>query len=752
MTFKDDDRVLAHSSPRDGTAGDPYERHINAVQRGAVERAQEMLRYASNQPSGLLEAIKSAAIFHDLGKLDPDIQAVFRKGRGSRLKWDHIDAGVAHLSAKQSWMAAWLVRAHHAPGFPQKIGHFDPDGLGRRLRGRRNDDDTKERHDKQIERTESLIRHYLTVHETVVGDQPVSRRRPSHGLTMRLALSCLVDADHSDSAFFDTGQPLPSGPNPRWAERLSTLREYVRGLPAGTTDAEKLRNRRRTEFFYACLESKIDNPLVACEGPVGIGKTTAVVAYLIRRAEQEELRRLIIVAPFTNILAQTANRLRKAIVLPGEDPFEVIVEHHHRADFSHIDDRQLAVLWRAPVVLTTAVGFFETLAACHPGMLRKFHAVPGSAIFLDEAHAVLPARLWPQNWKWVQELTEHWGCRFVFASGSLIRFWEHDEIVDPPLTLPDLLPTDQAKTAMKEEQQRVQFVQVAGGMVLEIHELIDLIEKELGPRLVILNTVQNAAVIAKAMRKVGMDVLHLSTALTPGDRGNILMQIEQKLNNKTAEDWTLVATSCVEAGVDLSFRCAFRERFCTASTIQVGGRVNRNGEYSAIGPCKVHDFALTGRGITQHPGANIPADVLRHLMSENLFNSQSPAHVGTLAMMEELKLAGGLSSDALSKAESERDYPSVSDLGKVIQADTRFVVVNPSLKALLKERVPVDFRTLLQGSVQLWARKIDMLRLERLPSRREVYAWPYNYDPDFLGYMEGVLKLDEFISAGGAII
>jgi CRISPR-associated endonuclease/helicase Cas3 len=752
MMFEDNDlKSLAHSPPQAGMLGDPYERHIHAVMQGARARAQEMLRYASNQPQGLLDAIESAAIFHDLGKLDPDIQAVFRKGRG-RLKWDHIDAGVTHLSAKQAWMSAWLVRAHHAPGLPQKIKHFDPDGLGRRLRGRRNDDDTKERHDKQIERTESMIKRYLIAHETVVEDQHVSRLRPSHGLMMRLALSCLVDADHSDSAFFDTGQALPISPKPRWTERLRALREYVRGLPMGKTDAENLRNRRRAEFFDACLESKIDNPIVACEGPVGIGKTTAVAAYLIRRAEQKELRRLIIVAPFTNILTQTANRLRKALVLPGEDPFEVIVEHHHRADFSHIDDRELAVLWRAPVVLTTAVGFFETLAACHPGALRKFHAVPGSAIFLDEAHAALPTRLWPQNWKWVQELTEHWGCRFVFASGSLIRFWEHGEIVDPPLTLPDLLPIDQAKTAMKEEQHRVQFVQGAGGMVIEVHKLIDLIEKEPGPRLVILNTVQNAAVIAKAMREVGMDVLHLSTALTPGNRESILMQIEKKLQNKTAGDWTLVATSCVEAGVDLSFRCAFRERFGTTSTIQVGGRVNRHGEYSALGPCRVYDFALAGRGITQHPGASISADVLRHLMNKNLLNSQSPAYVGTLAMMEELKLAGGLVSDALSKAESERDYPSVSDLGKVIQADTRFVVVDPELKTHLKERVPVSFRTLLQGSVQLWARKIDMLRLEQLPGRREIYAWPYDYDPDFLGYMAGVLKLDEFIAAGGAII
>ncbi|MEM5770602.1 MAG: hypothetical protein AAGU32_20300 [Bacillota bacterium] len=33
-----------------------------------------------------------------------------------------------------------------------------------------------------------------------------------------------------------------------------------------------------------------------------------------------------------------------------------------------------------------------------------------------------------------------------------------------------------------------------------------------------------------------------------------------------------------------------------------------------------------------------------------------------------------------------------------------------------------------------------------------IYEWSYDYDPDFIGYMKGVLKLEEFILAGGAII
>ncbi|MEN6452095.1 MAG: hypothetical protein ABFC96_16515, partial [Thermoguttaceae bacterium] len=334
-----------------------------------------------------METIVDAATFHDLGKLDSDTQAALRAGRGRKLKWDHVDAGVAYLSTARNWMAAWLVRAHHPPGLPEKQEHFDADNKGRRLRGRRRDGEDSRRHDEQKTRTNACFTQYVEAHQAALGRSEVTPQRPAHGLTMRLALSCLVDADHADTAFFDTGRLPANEPEPRWAERLEALCRYVDALPAGGTDEQRERNRRRASFFDACLNATVTDPIAACEGPVGLGKTTAVAAYLIRRARDERLRRLIIVAPYTNVLRQTAQRLRTALVLPGERPDRVIMEHHHRADFADVEDRDLAVLWRVPIILTTAVSFFESLAACDPASLRKLHAIPGSAIFLDEAHA-----------------------------------------------------------------------------------------------------------------------------------------------------------------------------------------------------------------------------------------------------------------------------------------------------------------------------------------------------------------------------
>jgi CRISPR-associated endonuclease/helicase Cas3 len=746
---------IAHSARRDGEDGDPYARHVTAVRHGTLERADAMVRYCTNLSPDLLITLDAAAAFHDLGKLDPDIQAVFRRVRKGRLRWDHIDAGVAHLRATGNPMAAWLVRAHHAPGFPRKANHFDRDGLGRCLRGRRNDDLDRSRHDEQIARTDKLLGEYIAEHERAIGCFTGRTKTGSHGLSLRLALSCLVDADHSDTALYDTGIRPPASEAPKWGERLDALCRYVRALPQGDCAAERIRNQRRSKFFDACRNAGIKGPMVACQAPVGIGKTTAVAAYLIRRASEENLRRLIIIAPYTNILTQTARRLREALVLPGELPEEVIVEHHHRADFNARNNRHLAVLWQAPIVLTTAVSFFETLAACDPASLRKLHAVPGSAIFLDEAHAALPTKLWPQNWLWLRELAEQWGCRFVFVSGSLARFWENKDVIPDPVRLPELLPVNQAQVLSVAERHRVRYARLRDGLVLTIEELISEISKAAGPRLVILNTVQNAAIVAASMRDAGLKVLHLSTALTPRDRDRVVARIIRQLSRPSFHDWTLVATSCVEAGVDFSFRSAFRERFATASTLQIAGRVNRHGEYDSVGGSIVFDFALQDIGITQHPEASISAEVLRELLLCDALNRRIPSDLVTEAMREELLRRGGLENDLLLKAEQSRDYPAVKKYGRVIDVDTRLVIVDPRLKTRLRRRKPVSYRQLLSGSVQLWLDKIEKLGLEAAEARsgrQELYFWNDFYDPNFLGIMAGLLRTERSLEAGIAII
>jgi CRISPR-associated endonuclease/helicase Cas3 len=255
------------------------------------------------------------------------------------------------------------------------------------------------------------------------------------------------------------------------------------------------------------------------------------------------------------------------------------------------------------------------------------------------------------------------------------------------------------------------------------------------------------------MRESGHNVLHLSTALCPRDRDAMLSTIRGRLKpeKKYPADWTLVATSLMEAGVDVSFRTPFRERFATTSIIQIGGRGNRNFEWPD--GVTVHDFVVSFvEGLKDHPAARVSANVLAEFFEKGRFEGTiDAADLVTLAMRREIKLRSDTDCNALLQAERGRCYPDVAKLGRVIDTDTRLVVVDRLLRDRIVARDRLSMREILNGSVQIWAHKINKLGLECLVGRQEIYWWPHDYDPTFLGYMQGALRLDA-ISAGDALI
>ena len=269
--------------------------------------------------------------------------------------------------------------------------------------------------------TEKHLAEYLGRHGHCLGagDPPSAIPLPTNQLQLlwRLALSCQADADHGDTARHYGEPPLTPALPLKAEERLAALDTYVAEL--SEKDSGAPRTQLRQAVYQACRQADIRPPLYACDAPVGSGKTTAIIAHLLRAASDKSLRRIFVVLPYTNIITQAVEVYRKALVLEGENPEEIIAEHHHKADYAAPESRRLTMLWHAPIVVTTAVQFFETLASNMPADLRKLHRLPGSAVFLDEAHAALPAHLWPQAWLWLNELAERWSCQFVFAEPLL---------------------------------------------------------------------------------------------------------------------------------------------------------------------------------------------------------------------------------------------------------------------------------------------------------------------------------------------
>src|ERR1700674_1779801 len=87
---------LAHSArPERGIPEQTYSDHIANVVRDAIANADRAAKHSPNYGDFLRAAVRLAAEFHDLGKLDDRNQEVLRTNSGKML--NHVDAGVAHL-------------------------------------------------------------------------------------------------------------------------------------------------------------------------------------------------------------------------------------------------------------------------------------------------------------------------------------------------------------------------------------------------------------------------------------------------------------------------------------------------------------------------------------------------------------------------------------------------------------------------------------------------------------------------------
>ena len=713
---------------------------MTGVVSKTLSNFDKITKFISKEKCETLEStLTIAAYFHDLGKLDEKNQAVLCGNvQSANLPIPHKDAGVKYsIENFKNRNAAALIFSHHSPGLPniseEKRFAFPF----------RSTDETKRKH------TDERLKEYINKHNEVIENSPQPpieqkniEQKKFSSFDFRMSLSCLVDADYSDTA----GNNLIT-PNTRWKERIEKLDEYVNSLQEKhfcENSALKQRSDLRQKMYKHCKDALSNSNIVYCDSPVGTGKTTAVMAHLLNVAKGRELRHIIVVLPYTNIITQAVKVYRKALVLDGEKPEEIIAEHHHQADYEDGNMRELATTWNAPITVTTAVQFFESLASNLPSKLRKIHQLPGSAIFIDESHAALPTKLMPLAWKMIADLSKNWGCYFCLCSGTSIKYWKNaafKEIAD--INVQPLLSEDLSNKLRIFEENRVQnnFIRSKPPELKSAEELINFIIEKEGPRLVVMNTVKSAAALAQKMKNEGKNVLHLSTALTPCDREKILKTIDQRLKNKDDVNWTLVATSCIECGVDFSFRNGFCELRSLQSCHQLSGRVGRNGEYQ---DAHLYCFSVNDPIFSENRTFQISIEVFKKLINENKLNGKTITESVTLGFEMECKEKGGLDLE-LCKSEKLCKFKEVAELFRVIDDDTYTVVANIDLINKIKSKKTISSIELVKGSVNMRKSYIDELKLNSL----EKYGYPElyelaeeQYDSNFLGYMKGLFNLE----------
>ena len=140
--------------------------------------------------------------------------------------------------------------------------------------------------------------------------------------------------------------------------------------------------------------------------------------------------RVVYVIPFTLIIEQAAEVFREAL-----NTHDNVLEHHASFDWERAaeargDDgegpdglaklRRAAENWDVPIVVTTAVQFFESLFAARTSRCRKLHNLAGSVIVLDEAQT-LPIPLLRPCMAALQELSANYSASVVLCTATALR-------------------------------------------------------------------------------------------------------------------------------------------------------------------------------------------------------------------------------------------------------------------------------------------------------------------------------------------
>ena len=406
----------------------------------------------------------------------------------------------------------------------------------------------------------------------------------SYAFFTRMLYSCLVDADYLDTeAFYSNlenkavergGYPKLNVLQHNFNQFINAFRRRVAQAPE-QTETEKRNaalNRLRSEILdHAVEQAAQPQGLFTLTVPTGGGKTFTSMAFALEHAKQHGMRRVIYVIPFTSIIEQNAAEFRKAFGELGE---QAVLEHHSTFDDDKLQDeatkdklRLASENWDAPIVVTTAVQFFESLFADRSSRCRKLHNIAGSVIILDEAQ-MLPLNLLLPIMQAIKELAQNYRSSVVMctatqpavqAENGFYRGFENvREIAPKPTALFDKL----CRTT-------VQHI----GTQTDADLLAKLAEHP--QMLIIVNNRRHARSLYDQAKPLD-GTFHLTTLMCAKHRSQKLDEIRGRL--KSGEPCRVIATSLIEAGVDVDFPLVMRAEAGLDSVAQAAGRCNLEGK------------------------------------------------------------------------------------------------------------------------------------------------------------------------------
>ena len=522
---------------------------------------------------------KIAGLTHDIGKYSQEFQLRLEEKSG---KVDHSTAGAQELIRQYPNLVghalSYIVAGHHG-GLPD-----GNKGATKNLPERLANESLP---DYKMFHSEISL---PTLHNEDMSKMPKAKEKSmaafSFAFCIRMIFSCLVDADYLDTEQFMNPEKAKIRPAQiKLAVLWERLEVKLIELTKRGKDNPSIINRERQKILQRCIQmADSQSGFYTLTVPTGGGKTYSSLAFGLKHAVKHQKDRVIYVIPYTSIIEQNAQVFREALEVGSEE--RIVLEHQSNFDYPEgsFEDwdraekthRLASENWDMPIVVTTAVQFFESLYANKGSRCRKLHNMVNSVIVLDEAQMMPIEYMKPCLWA-LAELVINYGVTIVLCTATqpaiqklLPAGIQPIEIMENPDELQQVFKRVHPKYVgqMKDEE-------IAAAMAESLQVLT------------IVNTRRHARLLFdKLQSKVEEGNYHLSARMCPAHRKIILAEIRQKL--REGKPCRVVSTQLIEAGVDVDFPAVYRSAAGIDSVAQAAGRCNREGKL-AVGQVIIFD-------------------------------------------------------------------------------------------------------------------------------------------------------------------
>ncbi len=545
---------------------DSHHGHLNKVAWWTAKFAAEMFPEGSKDAEQARQWGYLAGLWHDLGKFAPEWQEYLRgKGDpqeaevGERL--DHATAGAQHAvkaATPAAHFLAFAVSGHHS-------------GLL----------DALSEHASLQKRLDKTIKDYSAAPpEVLAGTVPappptIAERIPADAnvaaIFNRMLFSCLVDADFLATEAFMAPEQADQRPGHRGAV-LRKMAEVVEAHVAAFGEPKTAVNQARADVFLQCVEAaEWQQGLFSLTVPTGGGKTLSSLGFALRHALRYGMRRVIYVIPFTSIIEQNAAVFTEVLAsLIEKEDGPVVLEHHSNLspEKETTRSRLAAENWDAPLIVTTAVQFYESLHAARTSQCRKLHHIANSVVILDEAQC-LPVDYLGPCLATLRELSRAYHTSVVLCTATQPAIHHSAHFPIGLENVREIVPEP------RKLYERLQRVRIADRGTMPDTELAAELARE-AQALAIVNTRKHARLLFQKLPKAAVGVnRHLSALMCPAHRHDVLEAVRERLD--AGHPVRLISTQLIEAGVDIDFPVVYRSLAGIDSIAQAAGRCNRNG-------------------------------------------------------------------------------------------------------------------------------------------------------------------------------